>query len=120
MSNGYYEQAIHHKNSQVWVGFDRQEGSYHTSSNYSDEKDAKQTNIGTLANSRENIEDRYFGEPNTTYSEDQKYYKGTPFSPSDGSFHHNAYQPQKNSFEQNWELFLFSGIFIFALLKIKK
>lgn len=116
MSNYYYE-ATHNKD--VWVGFNKQEGSYHTSKNYSDETDSKKTNIGTLHNKTENIEDRYFGEPNTTYSQDEKYYKGTPFSPSDGTFHNNQYQPSSQNLAKDWELILFGGILFLAFIKRK-
>lgn len=119
MSNGYYYEATHHKNNQVWVAFDKQEGSYHTSRNYSDEKDSKKTNIGTLQNKTENIEDKYFGEPNTIYSQDEKYYKGTPFSPSDGTFQHNKYQAPATVLEENWQLILFGGILFLSLIKRK-
>ena len=115
MSKGYYYEATHSKNNQVWIGVDRQIASYQESKNYSDEKDSKKTNIGTLHNKTENIEDRYFGEPNVIYSQDEKYYKGTPFSPSDGTFQNNKYNTQPT--QQNWELILFSGILFLAFIK---
>ena len=117
MANNYYYDATHQKNDQVWVGFDKQEAGYHISRNYSDEKDSKLTRIGTLQNKTENIEDKYFGEPPAIYSQDEKYYKGTPFSPSDGTFQHNKYLPPP--VDNNWELILFSGILFIALIKKK-
>lgn len=88
----FYYKATHNDSAQVWDNFNKQEQYYRESYSYSDEKDAKKTNIASIQNKNENIEDRYFGESNTIYSEDEKYYKGTSFSPSDGSFSNNMYK----------------------------
>lgn len=117
----FYYQATHNDSAQVWDKFNKQESAYIPSHSYSDEKDAKKSNIGSLKNKDENIEDKYFGEPNVIYDQDEKYYKGTSFSPHDGSFSNNKYNynNQDSIFDNpdNYLYFALVGIGLFIGLK---
>ena len=110
----YYYKATHKDSAEVWDKFDKQESSYTSSHSYADEKDAKKTNINKVLNKNENIEDRYFGESGQTYSQDEKYYKGTSFSPSDGSFKNNQYNDDT---PDNYLYFIIGGFALYLLTK---
>ena len=120
----FYYKATHNDTAQVWDKFNKQESAYVPSHSYSDEKDAKKTNITSLKNKDENIEDKYYGESNVIYDKDEKYYKGTPFSPNDGSFHNNQYTngDQDSIFDNpdNYLYFIIGGfVLYFGYDKIK-
>lgn len=115
----FYHQATH--NNFSWDKFDKQENAYIPSHSYTDEKDAKKGYINSLKNKDENIEDKYYGESNTIYSQDEKYYKGTSFSPSDGSFSNNKYDynNQDSIFDNpdNYLYFVLGGIALIIGIK---
>lgn len=69
----FYSQAIHGDSANVWKQFDR-DTSYPHSTNYTDEKDAKEQHIQTINDNGKNIEDKYYGEKTSTYDNDHKYY----------------------------------------------
>ena len=117
-NESFYYQATHNQTNKVWDKFNSGEKNYDTSRSYSDERDAKKTNIGTLHNKDENIEDKYFGEHTTIYNQDEKYYKGTAFSPSDGSFSNNKYHTDNGiESDDNVLMYILGGIFLFGILK---
>lgn len=69
----FYSQAKHNEAANVWKKFDN-DTSYPHSTNYTDEKDAKEQHIQTINDNGKNIEDKYYNEGSGTYDNDSKYF----------------------------------------------